>query len=85
MNRNEFNEVQRLVIKIERVDSLLEYKKLYSLNFFPVDKPEESDYEPVEEQIMWEDNLQKFIRSGIESYRVYLIDRLGELGVKYDE
>lgn len=35
MNRNEFNEAQRLVTKIERVDSLLKYKALYSLNFFP--------------------------------------------------
>lgn len=84
MNRNEFNEAQRLVAKIDRVDSLLKYKELYSLNFFPVNKSEESDCEPVEEQIMWEKDLQKFIRSGIGSYRVYLIDKLGELGVDYE-
>lgn len=84
MNKHEFNEAQRLITKLERVDSLLKYKTLYSINFFPVDKPEESDYDPVEEQIMWEKDLQTFIRNGIGSYRVYLIDRLAELGVKYE-
>lgn len=84
MNRNEFKEVQRLVTKMERVESILKYKDFYSLSFFPVDKHKENDYDPVEEEIMWEKDLQKFIRSGIESYKVYLTDRLKELGVDYE-
>lgn len=84
MNKNEFNEAQRLITKLDRVDSLLKYKTFYSLNFLPVDKPEERDYDNVEEQIMWEKDLQNYIRKGIVDYRTHLISELRELGVEYE-
>lgn len=84
MNKTEFNEAQRLITKIEYVDSILEYKSFHSIMVIPESKSLADYKNPLEKLIVGEKKLQDFIRNSIEHYRVYLISELKELGVDYE-
>lgn len=84
MNRHEFREAQRLITKIEYIDSILSHKQFYSLMVMPNDESPEDCYDPEEKQIMWEKELQNYIRKGIVDCRIRLLSDLRELGVDYE-
>lgn len=84
MNKDEFKEAQKLIYELERTDSILKYDEYYSIMVQPKGKTPTDHKKPVEKDLLGKTKLQVFIRNGIESYRVYLISRLRELGVDYE-
>ncbi len=84
MKITKFNKAQRLITKIEYVDSILKYKSFYSIMVIPESKSLADYKDPLEKLIVGEKKLQDFIRNSIEDYRAHLISKLKDLGVEYE-